>query len=75
LLSWSIFAVSETACQQRTPTACCCRLQQQAKQQEQQLLQVDDLLTHSTTNWFGRQQLPYRDLLAVLTGSKTVTSG
>jgi hypothetical protein len=54
------------------------RLQEQAKQQQKQLEQVDDLLTHSTRGWFGRQQLPYRDLMAVLVNkatTATTTSG
>lgn len=47
------------------------RLEGQAKQQAKQLAQVEDLLTNSAgQGWFGRAQLPARDLLLVLTDKK-----
>jgi hypothetical protein len=48
-------------------------LEQHVKQQERQLEQVDDMLANSARGWFGRQQLPYRDLLMVLTDTKTAS--
>jgi hypothetical protein len=48
-------------------------LEEQVKQQQRQLEQVDDLLANSTRGWFGRQQLPHRDLLMVLTDTKTAS--
>jgi hypothetical protein len=60
-------------------TRCCAhpltrRLEGQVKQQAKQLSQVEDLLTNSTgPGWFGRAQLPARDLLLVLTDKKAAS--